>query len=366
MIRCVTRNQVQDDWGCEVCTNTVQQYAARNACAAAFLTIAYDEVTGHETEGPESYEDTRNILFSIMMKRIHDFEMGPQNAMQPLKIIGSAEGSTFTSELELTLQNASKKSVSDNDLYNTMHFGTLGGPIEIHRNGLVMSLNIIFNLHWVQDRGSCALICIARGISQGKCNDEYRAKVKELSARDPIFSEGISAVSKACDDIIHQKLQCCQPLRNVIAAHMVRSLEEWTTTFLDVCPKLVRRRSREVLKNKAGIKCEENDLKDLKLVRVYSWAMAFMDTSPPIIWYDERFQKVLQSRLNGRLAIRGINLLPGRNVYVGYDLESTEEMVLLVASNASTEAFNENAGLHHFNICESNKQSIFVFKNKIY
>jgi hypothetical protein len=81
------------------------------------LTIAYDEVTGHETKCPQRYEDTRNILFSIMMKRIHDYEikMGPHKAMQPLQFIGSAAGSTYTSELKLTLKNASKYSVSDND-----------------------------------------------------------------------------------------------------------------------------------------------------------------------------------------------------------------------------------------------------------
>jgi hypothetical protein len=173
------------------------------------LTIAYDDVTGHTTEGPQSYEDTRNILFSIMMKRIHDKEMKPHKVMQPLQFVGSAAGSTYTSELELTLKNDSKKSVSDNELFNTNPFGTLTGPVEIHRDGVVMSFKASLKLHWVQPRGSCALIFIARGISQGKKNAEFNAKVEELSKSDSIFSKGMAEVSKACDDIINGKLQCC-------------------------------------------------------------------------------------------------------------------------------------------------------------
>jgi uncharacterized membrane protein YgcG len=282
--------------------------------------------------------------------------------MQPLQFIGSAAGSTYTSELKLTLKNASKYSVSDNELFNTVPFGRLGGPIEFQRNGAAMSFQTSADLHYVQGRGSCALICIARGISQGKNNAKFKAKVEELSKIDPIFSKGISTVSKACDDIINGKLQCCQPLRDVIAAGMLRSLKKWTETFSEVCDKPVGDRKRENLKKNAGISFDEKELSDLKLVRVYSWAMAFMDTSHPIIWYDERFQKVLQSELNYRLAFRSINVLPHQNpVYVAYDLKSTEEMVLLFATEFRTEAFMQNAALHHFNIIEFNKQSIFVF-----
>ena len=127
VIRCVYPTQVQHEWGREVCKGTIQQIADKNACAAAFLTIAYDEVTGDVTEDPESYEDMRNILFSIMMKRIHDHEMEMERhkVMQPLQFIGSAAGSTYTSELELTYKKAWEESVSDNKLFNTVPFWDL-------------------------------------------------------------------------------------------------------------------------------------------------------------------------------------------------------------------------------------------------
>ena len=144
---------------------------------------------------------------------------------------------------------------------------------------------------------------------------------------------------------------------------MMKSLETWTKTFSGVCPTVFTSRVRAKLKTQAGIQFNEENLTELKLVRVYCWVIAWLEGK---LWFDERWQKVLQSFLHSSVAFRNINSVDRQTAeYVGFDLEETEEMVLFVATNFRCDDFGINAGQQHLNLIEINSQSIFVFEKQL-